>query len=209
MKKKFTKIIAMVLTVTMMFSVAIPVFANEPVIVNEIPETVVSYLSDEDGNVITIEGVMVERPIALAADEYAVTYLYALPKSALTTGHTTLEGEDNSISVQAELTIHFTTKNDPTEYLLTQVQGSWSLLDSSVTVLGNSVAYHCIGLLPVPTKQTKTYRNVRNSFGYYTGFTNYVSSVDGGLVGAQIDFELQHGSSTWDWSLPNYVIDAT
>ena len=209
MKTKFKRTIIIILTATLSLLLITPAFATENVniTVNEIPETMVSYLTDEKGNVIIIEGVMVDKPMTVSDNEYAVTYSYALPKSLLASGSLPIEDQDPSISLQAELTIYFERINIPYEYLLTHVEGSWELLDSSVTILNKTMAYHCSGALPILTGQSETVQNITHYFYYYTWFTDYVSSAGTALVGAQMDFRLQHGSSVWNWSLPNYILD--
>ena len=175
MKKTIKKIFATILTAVMAMSVGMPAFAEDNVDV--IPETMVSYLTDEAGNVTVLEGTLVETPILLSDGEYSATYEYEVATSALDNDKTTT-GTDNSVSVRARTTIHYQTQNSPTEYKLTAVEGYWTILDNSVSVTNSSLTYVCRNLLS-GRGQYNSISNVNNNFYYATGFGTFIPQIDG------------------------------
>lgn len=170
----------------------------------EIPQTMTGYLLDEAGSLVTVTGYLVTQEdislYGLLDDETNLTYaftLYSGPNYTLTA-----EDTDGSMSVRVYLTIRYTTQNTPTEYLLTNVSGSWDILDSKVTVYNAELTYGCSGILPFPTTQSATH-TVTNNFNYNTGFTDYIIQ-NYGYMGANINLYLRMGSQrTWEFFMQN------
>ena len=200
MKKKFKKAAAVILTMAMTMSVGIPTFAAE--------ETATAYMRNvTTGEIVPILCTAVDTPmIAAMGNEYAQTYEYYVPTDALRGVELPgrVDGLDDSYSVHGYLTIWYKQKNTPVEYLLTGVEGRWDILDSSVSVVGAEAEATCTGTFPEPTEQFDE-RSVTNNFSYDTGFTDYVTTVAGGSVGATLTIYITHnGNHVWELNIPKY-----
>lgn len=204
MKKVFKKIVATVLTAAMAMGVGAPAFAMDEV-QYDAPKTVMSYLTDEMGNVTPIEGVLVDSPQALSNDEYVANYEFLLPLSAVSK-QLSATGTDSSVSVRANTKIYYQTQNTPTEYKLTAVEGSWTVLDGTVSVVSANLSYVCRNLL-FGSGQFKSHSNISNNFYYATGFGTFVPETDVCTVGATLTMNLKHASSSYTWQLQNYAVD--
>lgn len=165
-------------------------------------------MCNEDGNVETVTGCLINTLRSPSTDSVAATYEFAL----YSTGYSLTKNQtDGSVSVRAYSTINYNTQNTPTEYLLTSVSGHWTILDSTVSVTNADLHYICSGPFPRPgADQEGTVEGVSNYFSYNTGFTSYVA-LDAGwsAVGAELTLDLQmiiSGSTrTWNFTIQNLV----
>lgn len=101
-------------------------------------------MCNEDGNVETVTGCLINTLRSPSTDSVAATYEFAL----YSTGYSLTKNQtDGSVSVRAYSTINYNTQNTPTEYLLTSVSGHWTILDSTVSVTNADL--HYLGLMAV------------------------------------------------------------
>lgn len=196
------KLLSIILICIFCFS-SIQVYAMDNSKINVYPDKIIGKLISDTGESIPVIGNKVyesNNSILNNMDENSATYMFELystrGSSSLTTNDT-----DGSISVRAYLTIKYVTKNEPTEYLLTNVSGYWNILDDRVSVKNAELVYGCSGVFPSPTTQTDT-KTVNNYFNYNTGFTNYIIR-DYGVMGANLTLDLKMGTRQWDFFLEN------
>ena len=171
------KIISLILAMAMCLSLCVQTFAkeNDGVNVENVPE-MMGILRTDDGKEYTIKGVLVSvAPMSRAAnDACSATYRYDLPVSPQANGSTTESDHDGAAASTVYLTIHYTHRNTPTEYLLTRVSGYWEISAQKVSVESAKLSYGCSGTFPSPTTQSVTDISVNNYFDISTGFTDYV-----------------------------------
>ena len=117
---KMKKIISLILAMAMCLSLCVQTFAkeNDGVNVENVPE-MMGILRTDDGKEYTIKGVLVSvAPMSRAAnDACSATYRYDLPVSPQANGSTTESDHDGAAASTVYLTIHYTHRNTPTEYL--------------------------------------------------------------------------------------------
>lgn len=174
------------------------------------PSEIEAYLISDSGEVFSVIGQKVDllqevnEFSAWSPSEGSATYvfsLYADPSYTLTANEM-----DGSLSVRVYLTIKYTTRNSPTEYLLTNVSGSWEILDSRVSVTKAVLDYGCSGFYPSYTQQSAS-KEVSNGFNCDTGFTKYVVA-EGGVLGSYLTLDLLMGQTReWDFRIKNYLFD--
>lgn len=205
------KITCLILALLMCFLTAIPVFAAEsPTIFSSSLPEMKGILTDEDGTQYTIIGTQV--PTVQAADTNSgcsVTYMFDIPASILANYTNTTQGNDGAFASTVYLTLTYSTKNSPTEYLLTKVSGHWTIQDSSVSVESATLSYGCNGMAPVATNNQYCWdKSVSNYFNVSTGFTNYVTALPQGVLGAYLKVNYLMGSSRrWSFTLYNYLFN--
>ncbi len=160
------KIISLILAMAMCLSLCVQTFAkeNDGVNVENVPE-MMGILRTDDGKEYTIKGVLVSvAPMSRAAnDACSATYRYDLPVSPQANGSTTESDHDGAAASTVYLTIHYTHRNTPTEYLLTRVSGYWEISAQKVSVESAKLSYGCSGTFPSPTTQSVTDTTVKIS----------------------------------------------
>lgn len=123
-------------------------------------------------------------------------------------GSTTESDHDGAYASTVYLTIHYSHKNTPTEYLLTKVSGHWVISNSNVSVESARVSYGCSGLFPTPATQSVADRSVSNYFSINTGFTKYVTSATNAVMGANLTVNYLMGTSRrWSFTLSNILFN--
>lgn len=121
-------------------------------------------------------------------------------------------GNDSTVSVMAYSTIYYDTKTIDSllYYRLRTVSGYYTLLDSSMQVIGQHVKYAQSGLSTEsgawtngPIEKTPT----ASSWSYNTGFTNYLFPTEYSVTGVNYTIKMKRsgGSSTWEYTLQNHL----
>ena len=203
--------ISLVLTLMMCLSLYVPSFASEvnTTSFEELPE-MIGILTTDKGEQHIIKGTLVSSPPSTRnlGNNNHITYKYDLPISPKASGLTKESDQDSGLASTVYLTITYTHKNTPTEYLLTNVSGYWVITDSKASVESASVSYGCSGLFPTLTTQSVTDRSVSNYFNISTGFTNYVTSSSNAVMGANLTVNYLMGTARrWSFTLPNLLFN--
>ena len=170
----------------------------------------VGILTSETGEQYTIEGALVSFARTMGTDmDNAVTYRYDLPLSSGSGGSSTVYDYDSGIVSTVYLTIHYTTQNSPTEYLLTKVSGYWDVFDEKASVESAKLSYGCSGRFPSVTTQSKTNVSVTNHFSISTGFKKYVCADTWSVLGANLTVNYLMGTSRrWSFTLENNLFNS-
>lgn len=205
------KIISLILAMAMCLSLCVQTFAkeNDGVNVENVPE-MMGILRTDDGKEYTIKGVLVSvAPMSRAAnDACSATYRYDLPVSPQANDSTTESDHDGAAASTVYLTIHYTHRNTPTEYLLTRVSGYWEISAQKVSVESAKLSYGCSGTFPSPTTQSVTDISVNNYFDISTGFTDYVVPDVLAVMGANLTVNYLMGTSRrWSFTLTNNLFN--
>lgn len=176
----------------------------------DMPSRIEAYLIADSGEVMSVIGQKVDLSqeiselSASSSSEESSTYVFSLysnPSYTLTANEM-----DGSLSVRVYLTIKYTTRNSPAEYLLTNVSGSWEILDSRVSITKAELEYGCTGFYPSYAEQSGS-KEVSNNFSYDTGFTKYIIP-EGGVLGSYLTLDLLMGQTRqWDFVIKNYLFD--
>lgn len=132
--------------------------------------------------------------------------------AGITDGSGSKYGEtwDSSMGVKAYITIYYKWKDGAlTGYLLTQVTGGWTVVDTSISLSNRSLEFGCVGGVfgggAANSMQFYAYAPTSNSFSWNTNFTQY---IERGVVGAKTSVTLKRGtSSTWTLNLKNYILE--
>lgn len=188
------KYVALILAVSLIVLPAVSVSAAE-VAESPVPDTMVGYAIDEDGNRYEIIGELVNTTMPRTSDGvHSATYAYDIQD------YNEIYHSDDGYSSTVYLTVYYTIR-DNFHYLLTAVSGHWVIHDYRVSVIDSKVTYasgvyHRVANAPVS-----------NNFYINTGFTNFTE--DNGsysTVGATIYLTYLMGSSrTWTYELQNKV----
>lgn len=205
MKKMRSILFAVTLIVSISLMSSIAVFAAEPTDHFEPPETMEACLISDSGERSTVVGRLVGTSTSRSSsDMKSATYEYILYNN-IVQRTLTASGTDSSRAMRAYCIIYYNqrTVNGTTEYLLTNVSGNWTMLDSSVSLNRATVDYFChrdgIGNQRVYGRALTS-----NVFSINTGFSNYITPYMG-VLGARLNFELQMGSSRkWEFILDNF-----
>ena len=116
---------------------------------------------------------------------------------------------DNSYSVRVYLKISFnkSTIYGVDKYLLTNVRGNWTILDSNDYVNSAYLAYGCSDI----TISQQDFLYVNNNYSRSTGFTSYITDV-GGILGQYLQLSLGYtgamgATRTWTFKLENFLFN--
>lgn len=148
------------------------------------------------------------------SNEYTQTYLISTDKENIVpmgTVNDPVDTWDDSLSVHGYLTIVYTVEDTDEElygdeYLLKSVNGKWIIDDTSVSILDRNVVMVCRDFTDYSQRIEKYPSS--NQFSYNTGFTYAVNEyMTYGMVGAVSTATLEHGTSTWEFELQNYIIN--
>lgn len=165
-------------------------------------------LVGDDGSRYIIEGTVVSIERFLISDTNSATIKYELPAAIMNRTSITEDGIDGGIASVVYLTITYSSKNTPKEYLLTNVSGYWDITDSKTTVESAYLSYGCSGMFPNPTSQAVNDLPVTNDFDEDTGFTNYVTSDIYAVMGANLTLNYLMGASRrWSFTLTNNLFN--
>ena len=205
------KAISLILAVAMCLLLCVQAFAIENIgaSTKSAPE-MTGILRGDDGREYSIVGKLVSvAPMSQVANNVSsATYRYDLPISPQANSSLTESDHDGALASTVYLTIHYTHKNTPTEYLLTRVSGYWEISDPSVSVDSATLSYGCSGAYPRPTTQSVMDASVSNYFNISTGFTNYVASVSNGTMGATMTVNYLMGTSRrWSFTITNILFN--
>lgn len=205
------KIISLVLCLVFIFTFAVPVFADEPdaEFSGAAPE-MIGILTTEDGEQHIIKGKLVSSGLSTQSDDNgsSITYKYDLLTSPRASESTTESDQDGGLASTVYLTITYTQKNTPTEYLLTNVSGYWVISDKKASVESATVSYGCSGIFPSPTTQSVLDLSVSNYFNISTGFTDYVTSDIYAVMGANLTVNYLMGTARrWSFTLTNNLFN--
>lgn len=180
---------------------------------SDFPDTITAYLESDTGEIYEVTGHLAnKRSIspcnAISESDSSATYEFILYSSQDYTLST--NGTDGSISVRAYLTIEYRTMSNgaSTEYLLTKVSGSWSILDPRTSVTSAYLNYGCTGFSSSNVAVTQdNHCYVNNNFSINTGYTKYV--IDSGYadVGCNLKLNLQIATTRiWSFTLYNNIL---
>lgn len=160
--------------------------------------TVIAYLSNDNGNIIELNGELIAQPQLLSAEnnEYSATYMVAVPRARRET--TSIES-DPSLASTVYLTVRYNVSGN--QYLLTGVAGYWEIEDVNVSVTSSKVDYSC------HANEHVFGRTVRNNFSFSTNFSQYTPDNGGySTVGATLHLKYRMDSDTWNFDLSNNVL---
>lgn len=90
-------------------------------------------------------------------------------------------------------------------YLLTKVNGSWTVKTYQITLSNRRVAYTCQSASNLSATAFKYPSS--NTFSYNTGFKKYAEDVYGSWVAAQMNVTCKRGTGSWKFNLYNTIID--
>lgn len=169
-----------------------------------------SYLVDEEGNVYPVEVTLVDTGTNSQTGECSLTYQYDI----LLPGHMsqpvnlnggtqnnlnnlTINDGDYYGTMRGWLTINYSTSGS--SYLLYSVKPSWTIFDSSVSVVSRYMIYGCSNMYVTQVDSVYPYSGIT----YNTGFTTYVPYDIDVELGATLYLTLQSGGSQWDFVLDN------
>ncbi len=216
MKKTIKKLICFILSATMLLSMSTVCLAAESESdINNVevkpPETMAGVLEGSDGTRQTVVGYLVqdELPQTRSIGEKEATYRFDVNVEPRASGSTTVDDVDGGYASRVYLTIRYSTRNTPTEYLLTGVSGRWVITDGKASVRSAYVSYGCNGTFPSPvSSQSRTNVAVSNNFNISTNFSSYVTSEIWAVCGAYLTVNYIMGSSrTWSFTLNNYLFN--
>ncbi len=208
------KLIALLTSTLMFFSLCIPAYATESPSSQDISfeNTVTGQLIGDDGTVIPVTGYRrdIPSPTSLSPDTQAVTYDYLVPLSSMSHSDN-VSGYDPTRYLYATLTLYYTEyDNAPSEYKLTRVSGSWSDPDPNdgthvATTADIMAVCYGIGTNNIFRDQ-KVEGSIRSGSSLYTNF-QYSIQGNYGAMGATMSIELSQGSTRhWTLDLECYPI---
>ena len=130
-----------------------------------------------------------------------------LPSATSGSGNISGTGTDPTSSVRVNLTIYFSLSdyNGATYGVLTRFSGTYSVLQSGVSVTNRRVNYYTTGANTAGIKvnsQQKTYYVSSTSFSKYTGYSIPVLLSAEHFLGAAWQATVNRGGSSWSFSLP-------
>lgn len=171
--------------------------------------TATGRITYEDGTYCNIIGTLVaiSTPSRLINSDTEATYRFDLYDYNVQNNSLEVSQGDGALCSTVYLTIHYSAKNEPTEYRLNRVSGYWEIRDSRVSIESAYLSYGCSGFFPQPIVQNALDVPVTNNFNISTGFTNYVTS-DGGVMGANLTLNYLMGTTRrWSFTLQNLLFN--
>lgn len=172
----------------------------------------IGILTTDDGRQYEIKGelVSVAQPFSNDSNNTSsATYCYTIP-ARISDSSTTVPGVDGGNESKVYLTIYYQTKGTPTLYLLTGVSGYWELTSATgkTRVESATLDYGCSSLAPQIITQRKMGVSVSNHFSIRTGFSKYIVSEGGGVMGANLHLNYVMGNSRrWSFTLQNNLFN--
>lgn len=177
-----------------------------------ISSPMIGILTADDGTQTEVEGILVSTstaPTRSGLIDKEATYRYDLEVLPRADGSKTESDVDGGYCSTVYLTIKYSSKNSPTEYLLTGVSGYWTITDGKASVESAKLSYGCSGRFPEPVTQSITNKSVNNHFNISTGFNKYVTSDVYGVLGANLTVNYLMGTSRrWSFTLSNNLFNS-
>lgn len=202
MKKR---IVSLALALMMCLSLSVTALAVDSA-TTTIPTEITSYLMDENGNQIPVEGKLVSLSTPMDRsinNTIAATYEYTVYSDGIgfySDRSSTASDVDSNGLVRAYVTVTYQQEGVgfPYQYLLTSVESHWILYNTNTTVTSARMHYICYDAGDADDQEW--YGTISNNFFTYTDFDTF-THTGFASVGATLTLTLRANTSAPTWQL--------